>query len=87
MDVELVKISSGYEGKTNSKNKKKEKKFQLWLEEAPDSVFSQNLERSRVDQKCLSYNFHIWKNAYLTISIYMKKMFIIQFPYMKKCLS
>ena len=36
-------------------------------------------------KKCLSYNFHIWKNACLTISIYCKVL-ILQFPYMKKCL-
>ena len=33
-------------------------------------------------KKCLSFNFHIWKNVYPTISIYEKKFFL-QFLYMK----
>ena len=29
-------------------------------------------------KKCLSYNTHIWKNVYATISIY-EKMFVLEF--------
>ena len=38
------------------------------------------------EKKCLSYNFHLRKNVYPSISIY-EKMLILQFPFMEKRLS